>query len=244
MFTGVKDILVVSSPRDMEQIKELLGTGNQWGIRIEYLIQTEPNGVAEIFRMLPEAFQATELVLILGDNFLYGMGLGASLKELYLGKGALAFAYEVSNPQDYGVAVLDGENKPVLIEEKPTEKISNFAIPGLYFFDRQVAVLALNLEKSVRGEFEITALLSNYLEQGQLNVKILERGVAWLDTGSPANLLSASEFVSVIESRQGLKIGCPEEVAFREGLIDRNQLSNLIKNMPNNDYQTYLKGIV
>ena len=244
MFTGVKDILVVSSPKDIDSIQELLGDGKQWGIHLEYLIQKEPNGIAEIFRLLPEKFRSTELVLMLGDNFLYGMGLGSSLKELYSGKGALAFAYEVSNPQDYGVVVLDEKNKPVALVEKPTEKISNFAIPGLYFFDESVAEKALALEKSQRGEFEITELLMSYLVQNNLRIKILERGVAWLDTGSATNLLAASEFVRVIEHRQGLKIGCPEEVALREGLIDLSQLSVLIEKMPFNDYQIYLKGII
>lgn len=244
MFTGVKDILVVSSPKDIESLRELLGNGNQWGIQLQYLIQKEPNGIAEIFRLLPKAFISTELVLMLGDNFLYGMGLGSSLKHLYSGSGALAFAYEVSNPHDYGVVVLDEKSKPVALVEKPKEKISNYAIPGLYFFDNTVSEKAFALNKSARGEYEITELLKSYMEKNNLHMQILERGVAWLDTGSAANLLAASEFVRVIEQRQGLKIGSPEEVALREGLINSRQLSELIDEMPLNDYQMYLKSIL
>jgi glucose-1-phosphate thymidylyltransferase len=244
MFTGVKEILVVSSPRDIEPLKELLGDGSQWGLHFEYFTQYEPNGIAEVFRILPKNFRATNLVLMLGDNLLYGMGLGSSLKDLFLGENALAFTYEVSNPQEYGVVVFDEKNMPISLEEKPKIKISNFAIPGLYFFDETVCDRSLMLKKSDRGEFEITDLLNNYLGERKLKIKVLERGVAWLDTGNAANLLAASEFVRVIEQRQGLKIGCPEEVAFREGLISRGDLENLINLMPDNEYREYLLRIL
>lgn len=243
MLAGVTEILLVTSETHLDQFKELLSDGSQWGIRILYAIQTEPNGVADAFNYAPESFRSDSVMLVLGDNLLYGMGLGSSLRNAFSGKGAKCFAYSVSNPQDYGVIKLDEFKNPITIVEKPESYVSNYAIPGVYFFDSQVYNYKKDLKPSLRGEYEITDLLRKYQNIKLLKVDVLERGTAWLDTGNASHLIAAGEFVRVIEERQGLKIGCPEEVAFREGLITSYELKNLCQKMPIGSYRDYLEDL-
>ena len=240
MLSGVTEILLITSKEHLSQLENLLQDGSQWGIKIIYEIQTEPKGVADAFNFAPESFNKESVMLVLGDNFLYGMGLGSSLKTAFTQSGAKCFAYSVSNPQDYGVIKLNENQEPIEILEKPKSFVSSFAIPGVYFFDSDVYMYKESLKPSSRGELEITDLLRIYLEKNKLAVDILERGTAWLDTGNASNLIAAGEFVRVIEERQGLKIGCPEEVAYREGLISRMELSNLCRNLPEGSYKNYL----
>ena len=220
------------------------GDGSKWGLEIQLINQERPAGIAECFRLIPSEYQYQNCVVALGDNIFYGMGLGSSLSQVFEGDGSLIFAHEVSNPEDYGVIVLDHEAQPVSIQEKPTTLISNFAIPGLYYFDENCFEMSKSLQPSVRGELEITDLLKMYLDKKQLTVKILARGTAWLDTGSPQNLIAASNFVKVIEDRQGLKVGCPEEIALNEGFITPQKLQENILNMPESNYKDYLKKIL
>lgn len=243
MLAGVTEILLVTSKAHLKQFEELLSDGSQWGIRILYAIQTEPKGVADAFSYVPESFRSESVMLVLGDNLLYGMGLGTSLRNAFSGKGAKCFAYLVSNPQDYGVIKLDESKNPISIVEKPKTFISNYAIPGVYFFDSKVYSYREDLEPSLRGEYEITDLLRKYQNANLLAVDVLERGTAWLDTGNASHLIAAGEFVRVIEERQGLKIGCPEEVAFREGLISSVELRNLCQKMPKGSYRDYLENL-
>ena len=244
MLAGVVDIFIIASPDHADNYKKLLGDGSQWGLNFEYIIQLRPNGIAESFNLIPKEFQNQNCVLILGDNLFYGMGLGTSLRNTLSGAGATIFAHEVSNPKDYGVVLLNEKLQPQKIYEKPLTPISNFAIPGLYYFDSNCYELASKLLPSKRGELEITDLLRKYLEQGDLKVTILARGTAWLDTGSPENLLSAANFVRVVEERQGLKIGCPEEVAFRLGLINSEELADIIDNYAECSYKDYLQKVL
>ena len=243
MFAGIRKFLIVVTPKTLENYRELLGDGTNWGIEIEYLIQESPMGIAQSLQLVPKEYHAESCTLILGDNLFYGMGLGSSLKNSLNGPGSIIFAYEVANPSDYGVINFDNEMKPIDIVEKPLNPLSNFAIPGLYYFDHTCYELARTLVPSKRGELEITDLIKIYLKANTLKVKVLARGTAWLDTGSPENLLSAANFVKVVEDRQGMKIGCPEEVAFREGLIDEFKFAKLIDTYPEGDYRKYLKKI-
>jgi glucose-1-phosphate thymidylyltransferase len=243
MFAGVREIFVVVDPSQITNYKSILGDGSQWGLEIEYLLQDEPRGIADCFNLVPPDKRNQSCTVILGDNIFYGMGLGASLKTIYSGSGALAFAYEVSNPNDYGVVVLDGAGKAIDIVEKPQEFKSKYAIPGLYWFDQQCYELIHEIKPSKRGELEITEMLKVYLARNELNTQILARGTAWLDTGTPQNLLSAANFVSVIEERQGLKIGCPEEVALREGYITKTQFKSNVVSMPLGEYRSYLETL-
>lgn len=240
MLSGVTEILLITSKEHLSQLENLLQDGSQWGIKIIYEIQTEPKGVADAFNYAPESFKNESVMLVLGDNFLYGMGLGSSLRAAFSQSGAKCFAYSVSNPQDYGVIKLNENQEPIELLEKPKSFVSSFAIPGVYFFDSDVYMHKESLQPSSRGELEITDLLRVYMEKNELAVDILERGTAWLDTGNASNLIAAGEFVRVIEERQGLKIGCPEEVAYREGLISRMELSNLCRNLPEGSYKNYL----
>jgi glucose-1-phosphate thymidylyltransferase len=244
LMAGIKDILIITTPKSIEAYKELLGDGKLLGINIEYQIQIAPNGIPEAFLILPHAFENCPLVMILGDNVFYGMGLGGALKGIFNGQGALCFAYRVKNPSDYGVVKFSNNNEIISLHEKPKHFVSNYAIPGLYFFDASVSTRAKNLVRSARGELEITNLLESYLTTGSLKIEILERGIAWLDAGSPESMLQASEFVRTIEERQGFKIGCPEEVAFREGFITLSQLGSLTKKLANGSYAKYLNGII
>ena len=243
MFAGIKEFVVVVSPEYLEQYKRLLGDGNQWGIKVTLVVQLKPGGIAQSFALVPPALRDQDCALILGDNLFYGMGLGTSLKTVFSGSGAMVFAYEVSNPSDYGVISFDSDFKPSRIQEKPPKPESNFAIPGLYFFSKSCYELASGLTPSARGELEITDLLNIYLTRKELSVQILARGTAWLDTGSPENLLSAATFVQVIEERQGLKIGCPEEVAVREGFISLSEFRSLLHHLPMNAYRSYLENL-
>jgi glucose-1-phosphate thymidylyltransferase len=243
MFAGVREIFVVVDPSQINNYKSILGDGSQWGLDIRYLLQNHPRGIADCFNLVPADKQNQPCTVILGDNIFYGMGLGTSLKSIYSGSGALAFAYEVSNPNDYGVVVLDDAGKALDIVEKPEEFKSKYAIPGLYWFDQQCYELIHEIKPSARGELEVTEMLKSYMARGELNIQILARGTAWLDTGTPQNLLSAANFVSVIEERQGLKIGCPEEVALREGYISTSQFESIIGSMPSGEYRSYLETL-
>jgi glucose-1-phosphate thymidylyltransferase len=244
MLAGVTNISIIVNPEHLNLYKNLLGSGNQWGLHLDYIVQESPTGIPDSLLLIPKELRNEAVMLVLGDNFLYGMGLGASLKSVFNSIGALVFGYHVSNPQDYGVVKLDESGKPIQIVEKPETPISNLAIPGVYFLDNSCYTYAAELIPSARGETEIIDLLSRYLNDGQLSVVELARGTAWLDTGGAENLLEASEFVRALEKRQGLKIGSPEEVAYREGLIDSAQLSLLIKGMPYCEYATYLLNII
>jgi glucose-1-phosphate thymidylyltransferase len=243
MLAGAKEILVVTNPESIGQMRNLLEDGNQWGIKISYAVQSEPKGIPEAFKLAPLEFQKFPVILMLGDNLLYGVGLGESLQLKTKEKGVSIFGYRVSNPADYGIIELDANSKPKSIVEKPRKTMSNLAIPGIYFFDSSVYERVKKLEPSPRGELEIVDLLTDYLLEGQLAVEILERGTAWLDTGSAQNLLAAGEFVRVIEERQGLKIGSPEEVSLRLGLISRERYIGNIKKMPNSAYRKYLEDL-
>jgi glucose-1-phosphate thymidylyltransferase len=244
MLAGVTEICIVVAPENRNLFEKLLGSGNQWGIKIIITEQTKPLGIANALKFLPEHFFEESLFVVLGDNFIYGTGLGTSLKNAFNQKGALIFAHKVHNPEDFGVITLDKAGNPVEIVEKPTNPKSKLAIPGLYFFDTKLKGYLENIEQSNRGEFEITSVLNKYLSENKLQVNILERGVAWLDTGTPSALLSAGEFVQIIEKRQGLKIGCPEEIALESGFISKIQLENHLKSLPDNEYKTYLSNLL
>jgi glucose-1-phosphate thymidylyltransferase len=243
MLAGVREIFVVVSPHQLENYQLTLKDGKQWGLDIQYLIQLQPLGIADCFNLVPKHVQNETCVVILGDNIFYGMGLGTSLKTIYSGAGALAFAYEVSKPSEYGVVVLDENENPVRIVEKPREFVSKYAIPGLYWFDSQCYHYIKDMRSSERGELEITEVLNQYLVDKSLVIQVLARGTAWLDTGTSKNLLSASNFVSVIEERQGLKIGCPEEVALREGYISNDEFERNLQLLPKGAYRSYLERI-
>ena len=243
MFAGVREIFVVVDPSQIDNYKSILRDGSQWGLDIKFLLQDHPRGIADCFNLVPADKKNQTCTVILGDNIFYGMGLGTSLKSIYSGSGALAFAYEVSNPNDYGVVVLDGAGKASDIVEKPKESKSKYAIPGLYWFDHQCYELINEIKPSARGELEVTEMLKSYMARNELNIQILARGTAWLDTGTPQNLLSAANFVSVIEERQGLKIGCPEEVALREGYISAAQFKSTVESIPTGEYRSYLETL-
>ncbi len=244
LLSGATEILLVTSPEAMKPFQSLLRDGSQWGVEIKYAQQLRPGGIPEAFSLAPAEYQNKPVALMLGDNLLYGMGLGESLRQKSVAKGAKIFAYQVSNPEDYGVIEMNPVGQPLKIVEKPKSSKSNFAIPGLYFFDASVYERAKILTPSIRGELEIVDVLMSYLDDNSLSVQVLERGTAWLDTGSPSALLAASEFVKVIEERQGLKIGCPEEVALRLGLISEEQLQINLKEIPAGAYKRYLETIL
>lgn len=244
MSAGIKEILIITTPHDNLSFKTLLGDGSQFGCKFEYEVQEVPNGLAQAF-VIGEKFIGNDSVaLILGDNIFYGTGLEQLLVELKEPKGGVVFAYHVSDPQRYGVVEFDKNNKAISIEEKPLKPKSHFAVPGLYFYDNQVVGIAKTLEPSARGEYEITDINRIYLEKKQLEVGILDRGTAWLDTGTHQSLMQASQFVQVIEERQGLKIGCLEEIAYRKGFITKEQLLKLAEPLIKSGYGTYLMEIV
>lgn len=244
MLAGIRKIFIVCNPEHHEYFQLLLKDGSHLGIEINYLIQYEPKGIAQAIELIPVEFRNQKLLVTLGDNLFYGMGLGTSLQKIFSGEGALAFGYKVSNPSEYGVVVLNEHLEPIDIIEKPNFYISDWAIPGLYFFDSDVYEFQRQLVPSKRNELEITDLLKIYLKQNLLEVSLLERGTAWLDTGSPNSILEASEFVKVIEQRQGLKIGCPEEIALREGFIDLDSLKRLVSTYPDSSYKDYLLKLI
>jgi glucose-1-phosphate thymidylyltransferase len=241
MLAGMREILIISTPEDLPIFRRLLGTGEQWGLRFEYAEQAEPRGLAEAFIIGREFLAGEPGCLILGDNIFYGTGLPSTLRAaVNLTHGAVVFAYPVRDPERYGVVEFDANLKAISLEEKPKEPRSNYAVPGIYFYDARVSEMAASLNPSKRGELEITDLNRMYLERGELGVQILGRGVAWLDAGTHESLLQAATFVQTVEERQGLMISCPEEIAFRMGFIDRDQLLRLGESMASNNYGAYL----
>lgn len=244
MMAGIKEVLIITTPEDHPQFKRLLGDGSQVGCRFEYAIQEVPNGLAQAFVIGADFIGTDKVALVLGDNIFYGTGLGRQLQSLNNVEGGYVFAYEVSDPERYGVVEFDNDNKVLSIEEKPTKPKSNYAVPGLYFYDNEVVEIAKNLQPSPRGEYEITDVNKEYLNRGQLKVAILDRGTAWLDTGTFESLSDASEFVRVIEKRQGTKIGCIEEVAYRMEYIDKKQLLHQAEGLAKSGYGKYLKELI
>jgi glucose-1-phosphate thymidylyltransferase len=243
MRSGIKEILIITTPEDNASFKKLLGDGSQFGCQFSYEIQAIPNGLAQAF-VIGEKFIGTDSVaLILGDNIFYGTGLDDLLEENINPEGGVVFAYHVSDPERYGVVEFDKNKQAVSIEEKPVNPKSHYAVPGLYFYDNNVIEIAKTLKPSARGEYEITDVNSVYLKKGQLKVGILDRGTAWLDTGTHNSLMQASQFVQVIEERQGLKVGCLEEIAFEKGFISKEQLINLATPLVKSGYGTYLMQI-
>jgi glucose-1-phosphate thymidylyltransferase len=244
LLAGIREILIITTPEDNSSFRRLLGDGSQLGCRFEYAIQEVPNGLAQAFVIGADFIGKDKVALILGDNIFYGTGLGTQLKTLANVEGGYVFAYQVSDPERYGVVEFDKQKKAVSIEEKPLKPKSNYAVPGLYFYDNEVIKIAKELKPSARNEYEITDVNKVYLQNGKLNVAILDRGTAWLDTGTFESLSDASEFVRVIEKRQGTKIGCIEEVAFRNGFITKEQLNAIGEGLAKSGYGLYLKTIV
>jgi len=244
MMAGINEVLIITTPEDNAQFKRLLGDGSQLGCRFEYAVQEVPNGLAQAFVIGADFIGADNVALVLGDNIFYGTGLGRQLQQLNNIEGGYVFAYHVSDPERYGVVEFDADMNAVSIEEKPTEPKSNYAVPGLYFYDNDVVKIAQNLKPSARGEYEITDVNREYLKQGRLKVAVLDRGTAWLDTGTFDSLSDASEFVRVIEKRQGTKIGCIEEIAYRQGFIAKEQLIKLAAELAKSGYGEYLKKMV
>ena len=244
MLAGIKDILIITTPEDNAQFKRLLGDGDQIGCNFQYAIQEIPNGLAQAF-VIGESFIGNDKVaLILGDNIFYSAGFSALLSSLTNIEGGCVFAYHVSDPERYGVVEFDENNMAISIEEKPKQPKSNYAVPGLYFYDNSVITIAKNLKPSPRGEYEITDVNKIYLEKNKLKVAIMDRGTAWLDTGTFDSLSDASEFVRVIEKRQGNKIGCIEEVAWRMGFITKEKLAEIAEPLKKSGYGNYLLGLV
>ncbi len=240
MLAGIREILVISTPHDLPNFEKLLGDGKNLGCRFEYKVQEVPNGLAQAFVLGEEFIGDDDVALVLGDNIFYGRGLDKLLNESNKVDGGIVFAYHVSDPERYGVVEFDKDQKAISIEEKPKNPKSNFAVPGLYFYDNSVVEVAKNLKPSARGEYEITDVNKHYLKEGKLKVGILSRGTAWLDTGTFESLLEASMFVSVVEKRQGLKVGCIEEIAWRKGFITKEQLKELAKPLLKSGYGKYL----
>ena len=244
MMAGIKEILIITTAEDNPAFKRLLGDGSQVGCRFQYAIQEIPNGLAQAFVIGADFIGADKVALVLGDNIFYGTRMGKQLKELADVEGGYVFAYPVADPERYGVVEFDEHFNAVSIEEKPTKPKSNYAVPGLYFYDNSVVNIAKELMPSARGEYEITDVNKIYLKNGKLKVAVLDRGTAWLDTGTFDSLSDASEFVRVIEKRQGTKIGCIEEVAFRNGFINKTQLIVIADSLSKSGYGIYLKGLL
>jgi glucose-1-phosphate thymidylyltransferase len=240
MLAGIKEILIISTPHDLPQFQKLLGDGSRLGCRFEYAVQAEPNGLAQAFVIGADFIGTDKVALILGDNIFYGDGLSHLLQVSNDPQGGMVFAYQVSDPERYGVVEFDKDNVAISIEEKPDEPKSDFAVPGLYFYDNSVVEIAKTIPMSPRGEYEITDVNKVYLQQGKLKVGILSRGTAWLDTGTFASLMQAGQFVQVIEERQGIKIACIEEIAYRMGFIDAVQLEDIAKPLVKSGYGQYL----
>ncbi len=245
MMAGVHDILIISTPHDLPLFQKLLGDGSQWGISLQYASQPHPEGLAQAYVIGADFVDGQSSCLILGDNIYYGPSLTSFLEgAATIRDGACVFAYQVSDPERYGVVEFDAEMRALSVEEKPEKPRSNWAVTGLYFYDSQVVDIAANLKRSARGEFEITDVNRAYLERGQLIVQPIGRGYAWLDTGTPDSLLDAAEFVRVLEKRQGFKIACPEEVAWRRGLISDADLERLTVTLGKSQYAVYLAGLL
>jgi glucose-1-phosphate thymidylyltransferase len=243
MLAGIKEILIITTPEDQSQFKRLLSDGKQWGCDIQYAVQEVPNGLAQAFVIGKEFIGNDSVALVLGDNIFYGSGFSKLLQQSAKNEGATIFAYPVSDPERYGVVEFDKDFNAISIEEKPEQPKSNYAVPGLYFYDNHVIKIAAEIEPSHRGEYEITTVNDVYLQNKTLKVAVLDRGFAWLDTGTFDSLSDATEYVRVIEKRQGLKIGCPEEIAYRMGFIDKKQLELLAEGLKKSGYGEYLKNI-
>jgi glucose-1-phosphate thymidylyltransferase len=244
MSAGIREILIISTPRDLPQFENLLGDGSQLGCSFTYAVQHEPNGLAQAF-VIGESFIGEDPVaLILGDNIFYGVGMDELLKENVAPEGGVVYAYHVSDPERYGVVAFDENMNAISIEEKPTQPKSNYAVPGLYFYNNDVVAIAKSLKPSARGEYEITDINAEYLRRGKLKVAMLSRGTAWLDTGTFASLMQAGQFVQVIEERQGLKIGCIEEIAYTNGFINAAQLKQLATPLVKSGYGNYLMQLL
>jgi len=244
MLAGINEILIISTPRDLTVFQELLKDGSQLGCKFTYAVQEKPEGLAQAFIIGEEFIGDDNVALVLGDNIFYGSGLAEKLQKSTNPSGGIVFAYHVNDPERYGVVEFDETNKAISIDEKPKNPKSNYAIPGLYFYDNEVIKFAKNLKPSARGELEITDINKIYLEKDQLSVQVLSRGTAWLDTGTFTSLMQAGSFVQAIEDRQGLKIGCIEEIAFKMGFINKNELLALAKELMKSGYGEYLKKLV
>jgi glucose-1-phosphate thymidylyltransferase len=244
MVAGIKEILIITTPHDQKAFQTLLGDGSQLGCKFEYAIQPEPNGLAQAFIIGKEFIGNDKVALVLGDNIFFGTGMGSMLRSCLNPEGGLVFAYHVSDPERYGVVDFDDDNNVLSIEEKPESPKSNYAVPGLYFYDNDVIEIAEQLEPSARGEYEITDVNKVYLERGNLKVQILERGTAWLDTGTFTSLMQAGQYVQTIEERQGLGVGCIEAVAYSRGFIDADQLRKIATPLVKSGYGKYLMSLI
>lgn len=244
LLAGINEILIISTPHDLPQFKRLLNDGSQWGLKFSYAEQAVPNGLAQAFVIGEKFIGKDNVALVLGDNIFYGAGLGEQLAQNTQPDGGIVYAYHVSDPERYGVVEFDKDKKAISIEEKPSNPKSSFAVPGLYFYDNEVVSIAKNLQPSARGEYEITDVNKEYLRKGKLKVSILDRGTAWLDTGTFDSLMQASLFVQVIEQRQGIKIACIEEIAFRKGFISKDQLEAMAQPLLKSGYGQYLMNVL
>ncbi|WP_126969917.1 glucose-1-phosphate thymidylyltransferase RfbA [Gynurincola endophyticus] len=244
MLAGINEILIISTPHDLPQFQRLLGDGSKLGLKFSYAEQPSPDGLAQAFVIGADFIGNDSVALVLGDNIFYGQGLGNMLSNNTTPDGGIVYAYHVSDPERYGVVEFDDKNNVISIEEKPTAPKSNYAVPGLYFYDNDVIEIARNLQPSPRGEYEITDVNRVYLERGKLKVSILDRGTAWLDTGTFDSLMQASQFVQVIEQRQGIKIACIEEIAYKKGFINKEQLIQLAQPLLKSGYGQYLMGLI
>ncbi|MBM7051397.1 MULTISPECIES: glucose-1-phosphate thymidylyltransferase RfbA [unclassified Rothia (in: high G+C Gram-positive bacteria)] len=244
MLAGIQDILIITTPADQDQFKKLLGDGSQYGVRLTYKVQPSPDGLAQAFLLGEEHIGNDSVALVLGDNIFYGPGLGAQLRKYTAVDGAAVFGYQVADPSAYGVVDFDENFKALSIEEKPENPKSNYAIPGLYFYDNKVVEYAHSIKPSPRGELEITDLNRMYLDEGKLQVEVLPRGTAWLDTGTFDSLADATSFIRTVQARQGLSIGCPEEIAWRMGFIDEARLSELAQPLVKSGYGKYLLNLL
>ncbi len=244
MLSGIREILIISTPHDLPHFEKLLGDGSRLGCRFSYAVQPSPDGLAQAFIIGEEFIGTDSVALILGDNIFYGSGLSKLLQASTNPEGGVVFAYQVTDPERYGVVAFDQDQKAISIEEKPTNPQSNYAVPGLYFYDNRVVSIAKNIKPSPRGELEITDVNRVYLEEGKLKVGIMNRGTAWLDTGTFQSLMQAGQFVQVIEERQGLKIGCIEEVAYRMGYIDSETLAHIAQPLVKSGYGQYLLNLL
>jgi glucose-1-phosphate thymidylyltransferase len=244
LMAGIREILIISTPQDLPLFKKLLGTGEQIGVQFTYVEQATPNGLAQAFVIGEDFIKNDSVALVLGDNIFYGTGLEDILIKNNHPSGGIVYAYQVSDPERYGVVAFDANMKAISIEEKPITPKSNYAVPGLYFYDNDVVAIAKSLKPSARGEYEITDVNKAYLEQGKLHVSILDRGTAWLDTGTFDSLMQASQFVQVIEQRQGIKIACIEEIAYKKGFINKTQLTAIAKPLLKSGYGQYLMSLL
>jgi glucose-1-phosphate thymidylyltransferase len=244
MLAGIREILIISTPHDLPLFKKLFGDGSQLGLEFTYAEQPLPNGLAQAFVIGADFIGKDPVALVLGDNIFYGAGLGKQLEKNNNPDGGIVYAYQVSDPERYGVVEFDGEMRAISIEEKPTRPKSDYAVPGLYFYDNEVVEISRNLKPSPRGEYEITDVNREYLKRGKLKVSILDRGTAWLDTGTFDSLMQASQFVQVIEQRQGIKIACIEEIAYRKGFINKQQVEKMAQPLLKSGYGQYLIKII